>query len=122
MGILWEHSFGVFLLLQVVLGGGAAWMAGRAVARTWKPLRVLVAYAFLLACAVRFLDYALFEGSLLSIHYWIVAFALTLIFALGGWRVTRTRQMVTQYRWLYERTGPFTWRDKVGRDEVASGS
>jgi len=117
MGILWEHSFGVFVLLQLVLGGGAAWMAGRAVARTWKPLRVLVAYAALLACAVRFLDYALFEGSLLSVHYWIVAFALTLLAALGGWRVTRTTQMVSQYRWLYERTGPFTWRDKA-----ASGS
>jgi hypothetical protein len=24
----------------------------------------------------------------------------------------RTTQMVTQYRWLYERTSPLTWRDR----------
>ena len=27
-----EHSLGVFLLLTVLMGGGAAWLAGRAIA------------------------------------------------------------------------------------------
>ena len=30
-----ENSFGVFLMVTVVLGGGAAWLAGRAVAIAW---------------------------------------------------------------------------------------
>jgi hypothetical protein len=36
------------------------------------------------------------------------------ILAIGsiGFRFTRARQMATQYRWLYERTGPLTWREK----------
>jgi hypothetical protein len=27
-----------------------------------------------------------------------------------GYRHTRTTQMTTQYRWLYERAGPLSWR------------
>jgi hypothetical protein len=30
-----------------------------------------------------------------------------------GFRAMRTTQMVTQYRWLYERTSPLTWRDRA---------
>jgi hypothetical protein len=29
-----------------------------------------------------------------------------------GFRLMRTKQMVTQYRWLYERTSPLTWRNR----------
>lgn len=112
MGILWENSFGVFLLVQVFLGCGGAWMTGRAVARSWKPLPTLAVYVALLACAVRFLDYALFHGTLVSVHYWLVAFVLLGVAAGAAWRFTRAGQMTSQYRWLYERTGPFSWRDK----------
>jgi len=113
MGILWEETFGVFLFLQGFLGCGAAWMTGRAVARSWRPLYTLVIYVALLACAVRFLDYALFGGSLLSVHYWIVAFVMLMVAAFAAWRFTRAKQMTTQYSWLYERAGPFGWRDKA---------
>jgi hypothetical protein len=30
-----------------------------------------------------------------------------------SWRLTRTTQMVTQYRWLYRRTSPLTWRQRT---------
>ncbi len=32
-----EDSFGVFMLVTVILGGGAAALAGRAIALTWRP-------------------------------------------------------------------------------------
>ncbi len=32
-----ENSLGVFLLVSVAMGGGAAWLAGRAIASTWRP-------------------------------------------------------------------------------------
>lgn len=113
MGILWEETFGVFLLLQVVLGGGAAWMTGRAVARTWRPAWTLVVYIVLLTFAVRFLDFALFGGTLLSAHYFVVDFVILLAIGLLGMRVTRAGQMVKQYPWLYERAGPISWRDRT---------
>jgi putative effector of murein hydrolase len=34
-----------------------------------------------------------------------------ILIALAAHRLTRARKMVNQYPWLYERTGPFGWRD-----------
>jgi hypothetical protein len=33
-----------------------------------------------------------------------------MIVAFIAWRYTRTRQMVRQYYWLYEMSGPLGWR------------
>jgi len=63
---------------------------------------------------VRFIHFALFEGTLLSLHYYIVDAVVILAIGSLGFRYTRARQMTTQYRWLYERTGPFSWRERPG--------
>ena len=60
-------------LLQIVLvtgliGGGAAWLAGRAIAQTWRPFWHVVVYMALLGAAVRFVHFALFEATLLSLR------------------------------------------------------
>lgn len=113
MDFLYEVSLGDFLLVTVALGGGAAWMTGRASALTWRPLWRLAWFIVLLSLAVRFLHYALFHGSLLTFQYWLVDLVVLAAAGFAGWRVTRTNQMVTQYRWLYERSGPFTWRERA---------
>ncbi|WP_421723034.1 DUF6867 family protein [Bauldia sp.] len=112
MGVLWENSAGVFIAVTVVLGGGASYLTGRAVAITWRPIFKLVGYVLLLTAATRFIHYALFEGTLVSLHYFVVDFIV--LFALGffGYRVTRARQMTSQYGWLYTRVGPFNWRQR----------
>src|SRR5262249_35234889 len=46
-----ENSFGVFLLVTVVLGGCAAWLAGRAVARAGRAGWLGVRYAILVCAA-----------------------------------------------------------------------
>jgi hypothetical protein len=102
----------VFLVLTVILGGGAAFLSGRGLARAWKPFWRVFVYMALLAAAVRFFHYALFNGTLTSLHYYAVAYAVLLIFASLGFRSMRTSQMVTQYAWLYERTSPLTWRKR----------
>ena len=104
-------------LLQVVLvsgaiGGGAAWLAGRAIARTWRPISHVLASMAILGAAVRFVHFALFEGNLLALPAYL---ADTLFLALVGslaWRITRTTQMVRQYNWLYRRTGLLTYRER----------
>jgi hypothetical protein len=119
-GILYEEpSIWLFLLVTVCMGGWAAWMTGRAVALTWRPVWQCVAATLVLAAAVRFIHFALFEGSLRSLHYYLVDAAVVTAIGLIGYRVTRARQMTTQYRWLYERTGPLTWREK--RQDGAMG-
>jgi hypothetical protein len=34
--------------------------------------------------------------------------------ALVAHRLTMTHKMTTQYPWIYERTGPFGWRERQG--------
>lgn len=114
MGILWENSFMTFLFVTVIIGGGAGYLAGRSLASNWRPIPQLVFFMMLLALAVRFFHFALFDGTLLSLHYYVVDAAVVVGISLLGYRLTRVRQMVTQYRWLYERAGPFSWREKKG--------
>lgn len=112
MGIIWENSFWVFFFVTVVIGGGAGFLSGRSLASKWRPIPQLIFYMVLLGVAVRFFHYALFHGTLLSIHYYAVDVIVLTGISLLGYRLTRVSQMVTQYRWLYARSGPFTWREK----------
>jgi hypothetical protein len=65
-----------------------------------RPWWQAVVYALLLGTVVRFFHFALFEGTLLSLRYYLVDAAVCVIAALLGYRTTRSRQMATQYRWL----------------------
>jgi hypothetical protein len=112
MSLISDDGLRVFLVLTVIIGGGAAVLSGRSLARSWKPFWRVFVYMALLAAAVRFFHYALFDGALLSPYYYLVTFIVLLAGACLGFRLMRTSQMVTQYRWLYERTSPFTWRDR----------
>ena len=91
-----------FLLVTVVLGGGAAWLSGRAIAQTWRPWWQGMLYMFMLGGAVRFIHYALFDGTLSPVGY-AVDTAVALAFAGAGFRATRARQMARQYGFLRDR-------------------
>jgi NO-binding membrane sensor protein with MHYT domain len=106
------NSFWVFVLLTVILGGGAAALAGRAVAATWRPWWRVIPIALLLGAAVRFLHFALFEGTLLSLPYYVADTTVCLACALIGFRVKRVSQMVTSYGWINERENLYRWRPR----------
>ncbi|MFV0475290.1 MAG: DUF6867 family protein [Pikeienuella sp.] len=97
MALLWEVSLWEFLFVTVLLAGGAAWMTGRSVARAWESDARLVVFIILLTAATRFIHFALFDGTLLSVQYAIVDFAALLAMAFLGKLQTRRRQMATQY-------------------------
>lgn len=111
-GLLYEETFGVFLLVTIVLGGGAGWLTGRAAAQTWRPVRQVVFYSLLLGAAVRFIHYSLFDGTLLSAHFYLIDTAVCLFFGLLGFRTMRAAQMTRQYRWINETAGFLRWRRK----------
>jgi hypothetical protein len=73
MSIFVEDSPWVFVFMTVIIGGGAAFLAGRA---------------------------------------FVTDTAVLVAAALFGYRVTQAALMVGQYPWLYERSGPFSWRRK----------
>lgn len=100
LGLLYEESLGAFLFVTVALGGGAAWLSGRAVAQTWRPWWHLVFYLAILALAMRFIHFALFGGTLLSLHFYAIDAAFALAIGLLGFRATRGRQMARQYGFL----------------------
>ncbi|MBN9063874.1 MAG: hypothetical protein BGP06_02565 [Rhizobiales bacterium 65-9] len=117
-GVLYEEdSLFVFLLVTVAMGGWLAWMTGRALALTWRGPAKVAAAMLPLAFAVRFIHMALFGGTLIEPHYYVVDLVVLLVFGLLGYRRTRVAQMVTQYRWLYERDGFLNWRER--REPVA---
>jgi hypothetical protein len=108
----------VFVGVTLVLFGGAAWLTGQALAGTWRPAWQAFVYAPLLAAVDRFLIYALFGGELLSLPGYLFHAALLLAIMLLAYRFTRARRMVSQYPWLYERAGPFSWRESRGQAEA----
>jgi FtsH-binding integral membrane protein len=103
----------VFLLLTIILGGGAAFLAGRAMAREWRPIAQLILFMIPLAAGVRFLHFALYQEELLSLSHFLISAIFLMACALLGYRLKRVDQMVSQYPWLYERSGPLTWRGKA---------
>jgi hypothetical protein len=105
-----EDNFGVFFLLTVLLGGGISLLAGRAVAQTWRPWWQIVVYTLILGGAVRFLHFALFDGTLLSLHFYAVDAAICMLAGVVGFRLARRAQMIRQYPWINEPAGPWRWR------------
>ncbi len=104
---IWE-----FLGLTIILFGAASWMMGQALALTWRSFWHLVPYAALLAAADRFLSFSLFGEKLLSVTGFLIAWSVLTAIALIGFRATRAGQMAAQYPWLFERSGPLSWRAK----------
>lgn len=120
-GLYATETFLQVLFVTGIIGGAAAWATGRAIAGTWRPYWQVVTYMLLLGGAVRFVHFALFEGELLSVPSYLADMLYLLAVASLAWRITRARRMVTQYRWLYERTSPLTWRERRTSPETHGG-
>ena len=64
----------------------------------------------ILGCAVRFIHFALFEGTLLSLQFYAVdtiGLPDRRVFSASG--RPGSRQMTTQYRWINGRAGFLRW-------------
>ncbi len=94
-----KESF-TFICLSVFIGGGVAYISGRAIAITWRPRWQLFFYMLLLACVLRFFYWSLFNGTLLSLQYYIVDATVLIIGALLGYQLSRMKQMSSHYYWL----------------------
>jgi predicted permease len=101
-----ENGFWVFVLCTLVLGAGAAYITGRAIAETWRPLWQVVVYALLLGLVVRFMHFALFDEVLISARNYAVDCAVLLAAGLIGYALARRQQMAEQYGWPGEADAP----------------
>jgi hypothetical protein len=98
------------LFVTLVLGGGCALLAGRAIALTWRSIWVVVAAMIPMGLAVRFVHFALFNETLLAPRTYFVETIILLIVSCLSFQRTRAQQMIRQYYWLYEPSGPLSWR------------
>ncbi|MGF1526094.1 MAG: DUF6867 family protein [Candidatus Competibacterales bacterium] len=105
----------VFIGLTVVLMGFAALMTGIAIADTWRPRWQVVFYCALLAAVARFLNYALFQGELLSLAGYLLDGAVLISIGLLAHRVAHVNKMVRQYPWLYRHRGPLAYQMVTGQ-------
>jgi len=140
-GVLWLESPAApwsFLLVTVLLGGAAAFTAGRALAETWRPMWQAFVYAALLAFAAGFLHYVLFGESAIPgwrllvalwslpaapgasvielaavLRHFAVIFITLAAFAAAGYRHARAGQMARQYGFCVERAGWLGWRQRA---------
>jgi len=99
-----------FVLLTVIVFGFAAFMMGRALGDTWRPNWQNVAYGLLLGVANRLFQNFLCGNDVINLIAYVIGAALLVAVALVAYRATQAHKMVTQYPWLYERAGPFSWR------------
>ena len=107
------REFLVFLFLTVIIFGGAAFLMGQAIAETWRPVWQNVVYGVLLVALERFFASALFQAPAFNVGAILLNAIVIIGFALLAYRLTQVRKMVSQYPWLYERNGLFSWRDKA---------
>jgi hypothetical protein len=115
------HTISVFLFLTVFLGGGAALLTGRNFAGNWRPVSSIVLAGAGIALGVRFLHFALYWETLLTLPGYLADAVVVIGLGLLGYRWRRAQQMASQYYWLYERTGPLTWRERTSSPATLEG-
>ena len=58
-----DNACWIFLLVTVAMGGGAAYLSGKAIAQTWRPFWHVPLYMLPLAAAVRFCPFRAVRGA-----------------------------------------------------------
>ena len=110
LGTTWPALIGVTILVAAM--AFASFITGQGLANTWRPMWQIVPYSLLLGGADRFLSWSLFEGELFLLSGYVIDTLVLLLISLLAYRLTQARKMVVQYPWIYERTSPFSWREK----------
>jgi hypothetical protein len=114
-GIMFDwlgDTFATVMVFNFILVGPASFATGQGLAQTWRPWPYLVGYTALLSAVLRFFDYALMNGDLWSVGGFLLGWSIQFILAAFAYRLTRVRQMVRQYPWLYSRKGLLGWEER----------
>lgn len=105
-------SLSVFIGLTIIVFGGCGVLTGQVLAEGWKPQWTVYGYSLLLGVGDRFLNWGLFGGELLSVSGFVVHTLTIGVITLIAYRIAFARRMIKQYPWVYERAGPFGWKER----------
>jgi hypothetical protein len=112
MSALLGTSIAVFVGVNLLVVGLAAFLTGQSLAQSWRPAWQVIGWSLVLAAFSRFLIYGLYGGELLSLSGYLASVLSLCLIAGGSYYLYRARKVVQQYPWLYERAGPFGWRER----------
>ena len=112
---LLETHLGGTIIITVIMMGFAAWTTGRAVAVTWRPFWQVMVNPLLLGLVDRGLNRVFAEGELWSISGYLLDAAFLVAVSVLAHRLARARKLTTQYPWIFERSGPLSWREKSAK-------
>jgi hypothetical protein len=107
-----KESLLQILFVTCLIGGGTAWITGHALADSWRSFPQTLFYLLLLGAGVRFAHFALFQSEIFSWKAYLSDTAFLILAGGVSWRLARVKRMVSQYRWLYEQSSLFTWRER----------
>ncbi len=113
MDALFGTSNPALIVFVKLLWCGAAIKTGHVIADSWRPVWHNLMYGALLGVADRLLGFMLLRSELLSVTGYLLDAAVLIALALVAYRATQAHKMASQYPWLYERTGPFGWRERM---------
>jgi branched-chain amino acid transport system ATP-binding protein len=102
---------GQFIFFTAIVFGAGAYMMGRSLAETWRPMPQCLPYGLLLGIANRLFGNFFFAHDVLSVSGFAVGTVFLVLVALFAYRTTQARKMVAQYPWLYRRAGLMGWRE-----------
>ncbi len=100
-----------FLILTLGIGGFMTAIAGRGLASRWYPAKLLPLIVLLIAAFVRFLHFALYDGTLFSTYYFLADFIFCLFFAALSYFDRRAALMSGLYPWAFRRYGLLGWKE-----------
>ena len=89
----------IYLLVTLLLGATTAYVSGKSIAETWRPLWQALVYALVIGLAVRFIHFALFNEVFVSARNYAIDCVPLLAAAIAGFMLARRRQMRAQYGW-----------------------
>lgn len=104
------------ILVTMIIMGAAAYMTGAALANTWRSVLQVLPYGVLIGFADRFFVWGLFGGELGSASGYAIDTLYLMAVCLLAFRLNQARKMGTQYPWINERLGPFSWRERSSGD------
>lgn len=107
-----ESSAWPFLILTAAFGGWCARIVGRSLASGWRPAYLLPLALLPLVFGIRFLHYALYEATLLSMQYFLADYSICACFAAWGYLTRRSELMSRLYPFLFRRYGLIAWKDR----------
>lgn len=97
------YSLLQFLFLTIFFSGWSSFQIGKNISYNWLNKNMIFFYILLLTLVNRFIHFALFDSSFITIKYLISDYLILLSISFLSFRITRVNYLEKQYPWKYKK-------------------